>query len=65
MLLSFYIVLPTMANVLLLDPERVHPLSTGKHTTLYKTVPDMPVGSCGSGDALDTLEGIEMILLKR
>lgn len=45
-----------MANVLLLDPERVHPLSTGKHTTLYKTVPDMPVGSCGSGDALDTLE---------
>lgn len=54
-----------MANVLLLDPERVHPLSTGKHTTLYKTVPDMPVGSCGSGDALDTLEGIEMILLKR
>ena len=55
---DYTIAMLAVADVLMLDPERVHQPFIDKHTTQCRTVQDMPVDFFGCGDAQDTQEGI-------
>ena len=55
---DYTIAMLAMADVLMLDPERVHQPFIDKHTTQCRTAQNIPVDSSGCLDAQNTQEGI-------